>query len=74
MSNQPSEKPSQPNNNQELSNDNSNSSTDKKRSAPEFPPATDKSLRIDSVNFGENTSDKKLKEIQIKIDGEDESA
>ncbi|MDY7006962.1 MAG: hypothetical protein SWX82_24305 [Cyanobacteriota bacterium] len=73
MSNQPSEKPSQSNKNQELSNQYSNSSRDKKRSAPEFPPATEKSQRTNSVNLGENTSDQNWKEITRKIDGEDES-
>lgn len=73
MSNQPSEKPSQSNNNQELSNQYSDSSRDKKTSAPEFPPATKKSQRTNSVNFGENISDQNCTEITIKIDGEDES-
>ncbi len=42
---------------------------DKKRSDPEFPPPTDKSLRTNSVNLRENTSDKNWREINIKFDG-----
>lgn len=56
MSNSQKNQPSNSNMSSQADNKNSTDG-EKKKSAPEYPPATEASKRRNSINFGEDSSD-----------------
>ncbi|NJM19139.1 MAG: hypothetical protein HC874_29030 [Richelia sp. SL_2_1] len=56
MSNSQSNQQSNPNMSPKADNKNSTDG-EKKKSAPEYPPATEASKRTNSINFGEDSED-----------------